>query len=652
MLRILTWNANTGFDKMPSKDVASFTPDTSSSLHPCTSGPAKRKRSFDASVGSPIEKHAVKALPAAEMSAQTHPKLMSPPQDSQAVQSSTTLPVEAASQLPTPESIDHVMIDAQSTPISDEAVKSKEEAQLATMRQTISSQLSLEILIKHRELRFIDQELAKCQIALEQLRRCTEIPFPAMQPPSENVSNGTGAALKKSSGTKAARSPAPWGVTDGPYTRHYAHWLLHDSHFDGGEREMVGPATLGSTPFVGRSTRGHFTDFAQMVGKTSRSQRALNHASLPNGFAEPKQKPTGPMILKRKSDGKMVKLVCPDCGRHDFGSAQGFINHCRIGHQRNYASHDAAAEGCGQPMDAEEVAAVKDTQTESLPQTPVVFSTTPVVASATSSSVQPMIRSAHLLPKDSAAKPLLRGGFVPKSNRKSKKSKSSSIKSLPQCSSTPHLSAFIQDRGMEMNLSELVAEAQSKTEADEHVEEVDEDMEIDSPIESTGGNRRHPHVAGRKKPMKSSGKAIMSQSRREEQKSFSSINTSHDDAQVEGLMSLLPSPTNDSTQAPSLIDDDEEMEPQSPPSSDEMDETDVHFHVRDDDHPEEGHEIRNPDLQSPPATCTTTQPPVQPPLATTTALPRPLSSKEGAHVQFIAEYPNNDGQNDRKRRRI
>ena len=38
------------------------------------------------------------------------------------------------------------------------------------VRDAIESQFSLEILLKHDELRLINQELAKCQAALEQLR--------------------------------------------------------------------------------------------------------------------------------------------------------------------------------------------------------------------------------------------------------------------------------------------------------------------------------------------------------------------------------------------------------------------------------------------------------------------------------------------------
>lgn len=48
---------------------------------------------------------------------------------------------------------------------------------------------------------------------------------------------------------------------------------------------------------------------------------------------------------------QIQRLECLDCKRSDFSSAQGFINHCRIAHQREYASHEAAAFACGQTVE-------------------------------------------------------------------------------------------------------------------------------------------------------------------------------------------------------------------------------------------------------------------------------------------------------------
>jgi ADA HAT complex component 1 len=103
-------------------------------------------------------------------------------------------------------------------------------------RDEIRHQFGLEILLKHDELRLINQELAKCQVALEQLRRCHLIPYPVNCPTPEqmlNVSAGKGPAIQSRPGEAVPRWAPPFGVVDGPYARHYAKWLIPDPSFDG-----------------------------------------------------------------------------------------------------------------------------------------------------------------------------------------------------------------------------------------------------------------------------------------------------------------------------------------------------------------------------------------------------------------------------------
>lgn len=47
-------------------------------------------------------------------------------------------------------------------------------------------------------------------------------------------------------------------------------------------------------------------------------------------------------------------MTCPDCNRYDFSNVQGFINHCRIAHKLEYASHDDAVRHCGVEVDFSE----------------------------------------------------------------------------------------------------------------------------------------------------------------------------------------------------------------------------------------------------------------------------------------------------------
>ena len=212
----------------------------------------------------------------------------------------------------------------------DSVAESQKSQQMDSLRHTIQSQISLEILLKHDELRLIDQELAKCQVALEQLRRCTEIPYPATKL-SQSVTSGTGPALRISAAAPAPQSPAPWGVTDGPYARHYAKWLIPDPQFDGGVvlDQPINSASAGKTPTKARSTRGGFADERSTGSKSNVRQRGVGKLkALSSGYPQPKDK-AGLVIQKRKSDGATIKLVCLDCRRDHFNSAQGFINHCR-----------------------------------------------------------------------------------------------------------------------------------------------------------------------------------------------------------------------------------------------------------------------------------------------------------------------------------
>ena len=45
-------------------------------------------------------------------------------------------------------------------------------------------------------------------------------------------------------------------------------------------------------------------------------------------------------------DTSVARIQCPDCGRWDFSNLQGFLNHCRIRHQREYGSHDECIQEC------------------------------------------------------------------------------------------------------------------------------------------------------------------------------------------------------------------------------------------------------------------------------------------------------------------
>jgi ADA HAT complex component 1 len=355
------------------------------------------------------------------------------------------------------------------------------------IQETIETQLGLEILLKHKELRLINQELAKCQVALEQLRRCHLIPYPTSQETPEamlNVMNGTGAAVSHK-GTVPQWAPA-YGVTDGPYSRHYSRWLIPDPSFDGEQVEwhrISDGSRAGKTIPEGRATRHSFVE-GSTPGSKSRSQRGSagqKLQALSSGYPQAKEK-AGPCVLKR-ADGQMVKLVCIDCKRENFSSTQGFINHCRIAHRRDFKSHEEAAVASGQAIEVDEVGGI------------VGEEKSPTVATGL---VHPLIRTApadktayaSLITRIEASMELYRQGKLPgvttiptsvpsTPTAAGLSTSASSNANFVPSAETPHLSNLMRKKGFNGNLTEFVGDAKKPVDYEEfssHDEESDSEQ--------------------------------------------------------------------------------------------------------------------------------------------------------------------------------
>lgn len=231
---------------------------------------------------------------------------------------------------------------------------------LEAARDVFQFEFAHEILTRNNELRLIEQETAKCQIALEQLRRCHLIPYPTHCPtPAQmlDIASGRGIAVRPRPGATVPKWCTPFGVVDGPYARHYAKWLIPDPVFDGPLPNWPGfaPPARAVKSYAtadARATRNSISDSSKPRATRGISGQKLH--SLSSGYPQPKDR-AGPCVLKR-SDGKVVKLVCTDCHRDNFSSTQGFINHCRIAHKRDYKSHDEAAIHCGHPIEVDTAA--------------------------------------------------------------------------------------------------------------------------------------------------------------------------------------------------------------------------------------------------------------------------------------------------------
>ena len=623
MLRLLSW---TGCDKINSPDVRSFVSkqDAPGSTNLSMSATHKRKPSAD----HPNQADRKRARTVEKQTRTAPYQSISAPE-------TTNPPVPVAhgllSRLPSPPEL---KMEDSALAHPDTSVKDGNSSRLQSIRNVIQTQISLEILIKHKELRLIDQEFAKCQAALEQLRRCHEIPFPATQGLSAAVSNGTGPALRTSFPNPLPQSPAAWGVHDGPYSRHYARWLLQDPRFDGGEREvMVTP--VGKSPMKFRSqTRGHPTEVSHSSSQ-ARAQRSGTLKALPAGYGQPKEKATGPMIIKRKSDGATVKLVCPDCGRFDFGSAQGFINHCRIGHGRSFASHDAAADACGEVVEVDETGAMIGAEN---------------VVTPTTGNVHPLIRSAKLLqPKAPRTASLA----TPENNNSMIILKKDVSPDFRASLSTPNLSDLVRGRGLGLDLQELVMDAKTKVELPESDSE-DDEMDMDVPIPTTG-HGRHPQVAGSKQLAKSPMSSPLLSSSLLRSTAHLRGGGEHDAARspapqqrLHGIILPIgdrpatdlrpsdPSPTSETNQAPSLVDDDE-FEPHSPSSSSVSDEHEdlgeVDFVIQGDEDDARS-VLRGPDFQP---NCAQTSAPTH--SRRPSAIRRHGEDREEKHVSFVSPSP-------------
>jgi ADA HAT complex component 1 len=339
------------------------------------------------------------------------------------------------------------------------------ESNLTAVQQAIEAQINYEILLKHNELRLVEQELAKCQVSLEQLRRCSMIPFPGTEGLSEDLSRGVGAALQPPSGYTEPQFAAPWGVTDGPYTRHYAKWLISDMQFDPmSERALAQQAQSYFGIGEGRTTRGSFGDYGHAKGRTSRTSTGMLKLAPLGENPAPAPK-IDPLLHKRSTDGQWVRLYCAQCGHSNFSNTQGFLNHCRIKHSLVFKSHDQAAIACGVPVDINEAGQpITATEPVSTPaSTPAVSFPVPATPGivnplATQGSLSKQAKDVH---RDFNAAPRQESNIV--------------SANFTGSLSTPHLSALAQKRGFEGNLKELVTTARSKVDLDT-IEHSDDDL--------------------------------------------------------------------------------------------------------------------------------------------------------------------------------
>ncbi|EGS20086.1 uncharacterized protein CTHT_0045910 [Thermochaetoides thermophila DSM 1495] len=547
-------------------------------------------------------------------------------------------------------------------------------------KDVIQFQFGLEILERHNELRLIEQELAKCQIALEQLRRCHLIPYPVECPtPAQmlEISSGKGPALQREPGKPVPKWAPPFGVVEGPYARHYAKWLIPDPMFDGIQLEVAEAGRArGGVAVEGRTTRSSTSELGGR-SRSARSSAGQRLHSLSSGYPQPKDK-NSPCIVRR-SDGVTVKLICIDCHRWDFSSTQGFINHCRIAHRRDFKSHEEAAIHCGHPIEVDETGAIVGDKSKPA-------STAPAPTNS-SGLVHPLARaeplSDHqayqaLLSRIKASLEMFEQGKLPNvksvpgvsasSQRASTsscggKASSSKPKHFVGSSQVPYLSQLMQKKGMTGNLSEQVAEAKAPIELDMY-SAGEEESEADQPTPTASAPAAdHPATATRM-PARSNSAApstgpehppkknhtapsaapapIEEEPAEEAAASTPEVNpdTPMYDNDEDDMAAMDMSPnTMTSNNAPSLVSDDGEYDDSSDEGSAESDASDEEAALNDDEDVSDIAEISiddDGDARVQTRTMTRRRPRKE---STSAAAVTKLKKDEGKHVTFVAPTP-------------
>ena len=393
-----------------------------------------------------------------------------------------------------------VATSLEDVPVAEKLAPATEDALgFSPLQQVIENEFNMQILMKHNELRLIEQELAKCQVALEQLRRCEVKPFPGDHRPSESVSAGTGPAIAPAAGYTRPSHAAPYDVTEGPYARHYRHWLLPDAQFDSVPEQLFIPADSG--PFTGvRSTRGHGTarkSLQKPVAAHNRGSDSMH--SIPNYPPPAPKDKSSPLVLRRSTDNQLVKLICNNCLRGNFSSIQGFLNHCRIAHKVDYKSHDAAAVDCGRTLEEHEVANLPP-ETHALP---APAAPKPSASRSSSTVTTPFKPQGHVHPLNFAT-----GAGMPVATSQTQHSRAASDSKpvpvppmshaaapsnrgeLTTSSQAPRLSAQYAKYQLGGNLEQAITNAKQKVDlgAEDDVQSPDV-SESASPMTPAGGSR-------------------------------------------------------------------------------------------------------------------------------------------------------------------
>lgn len=209
--------------------------------------------------------------------------------------------------IPQPEDGTETVVSTESA--QEEALGKLSRVPVSELKGIMARQLELEVQLKHKELQMAEDEIGKCEAQMIALRKFLEVL------PDADLEN------------------EPSGFTTKYYNLLSKSFAVKYSNVGLQEALPLRPASVTGAPDVAVPEPTYRT---RSTTSSLRPSAAYRYHTIG--------------CLYRRTDGVIVKLTCPDCRRSNFLSAQGFLNHSRIAHSKEYTSQDAASLKCGEVL--------------------------------------------------------------------------------------------------------------------------------------------------------------------------------------------------------------------------------------------------------------------------------------------------------------
>lgn len=205
---------------------------------------------------------------------------------------------------------------------------------LNKIKGVVDQEFDLEILLKHKDLSLVENEIGKAEAQLTVLKKFYE---DKAKEEAETNRRGRRKNLSANS-SKNLEEPSE-------YSKKYTQLL---SILNNGGSGTIAPKKRKQETVYSPVSNGYMQTRSQSsaLRPVARMRPSINSV-------ECKYQQQNKCICRR-SDNVLVSLQCPKCAKKDFLSPQGFINHCRIAHMIDILSHDHAAMTCGTLLPKEE----------------------------------------------------------------------------------------------------------------------------------------------------------------------------------------------------------------------------------------------------------------------------------------------------------